>query len=72
MASKSAAVRHAVSDYSNACKDPSAVTTLEAAAVNLATARIEDFIVRTLATAPPVSIESRRRLARLLVQDDPS
>lgn len=69
MASKNPTVSRAVIDYANACKNPAAKATLAAARANLAAAKIEDFIERELAAAPPISAEQRARLARLLVQD---
>lgn len=66
MASKNPSVSRAVIDYANACKNPAATATLAAARANLAAARIEDFIEKTLADAPPISAEQRSRLSRLL------
>ena len=69
MASKNPTVRRAVIDYANACKNPDARATLAAAKANLAAAKIEDFIEKTLRDAPPISPEQRARLARLLTVD---
>lgn len=66
MASKNPAVTRAVIDYANACKNPDATATLAAAKANLAAARIEDFVTKALADAPPLSTDQRARLARLL------
>ncbi len=69
MASKNPTGSRAIIDYANACKNPAAKATLAAARANLAAAKIEDFIERTLADAPPISDEQRARLARLLTVD---
>lgn len=66
MASKNPIVSRAVIDYAKACKNPTGKATLAAARANLAAARIEDFIEKVLADAPPISDEQRSRLARLL------
>ncbi|GAA0981706.1 hypothetical protein ENKNEFLB_01397 [Nocardioides aquaticus] len=66
MASKNPTVSRAVIDYANACKKPAERATLVAARANLAAARIEDFVERTLRDAPPLSDDQRARLARLL------
>ena len=70
MASKNPALSRAVIDYANACKNPDAAATLAAARANLTAARIEDFIAKSLADAPPLTDDQRQRLARLLTGGD--
>lgn len=69
MASKNPTVSRAVIDYANACKNPAAKATLAAARANLAAAKMEDFIAKTLADAPPIPAERRAQIARLLSAD---
>lgn len=69
MASKNPTVSRAVIDYANACKNPAARATLAAARANLAAAKIEDYIEKELAAAPPISPHQRAHLARLLTVD---
>jgi hypothetical protein len=60
------AVNRAVIDYANACKTPADTAKIKAARANLAAAKLEQFIAKTLADAPPISAEQRAKLARLL------
>lgn len=66
MASKNPIVSRAVTEYAQACKHPERAAILAAAKANLATARIHDFIERTLADTPPLTTEQRQRLTHLL------
>jgi hypothetical protein len=66
VASKNREVSRAVINYANACKDPSDAGRLAAARADLATAKVADYIERTLKDAPPISDEQRARLVRLL------
>jgi hypothetical protein len=66
VASKNREVSRAVINYANACKHPSDTARLTAAHADLATAKVADYIERTLAAAPPISAEQRGRLVRLL------
>ncbi len=66
MASKNLTVSRAVIDYANACKNPAAKATLAAARANLAAAKIEDYIEKVVAEAPPLTPAQRDKLALLL------
>lgn len=65
MASKNPVLSRAVMDYARACQteDPAKIRPARAVLVE---AKIQAFIEKTLADAPPLSAESRARLARLL------
>ena len=52
MASKNPEISRAVIDYANACKDPANSRRIATARAALATARVADFIERTLADLP--------------------
>lgn len=70
---RAAIVSHAVINLANAYQgkspDPEKIAAARAA---LAAAKIEDYIAKTLAAAPPLSAETRQRLARLLSVDGDS
>lgn len=69
MASKNPELSRAVIEHANAWKRPGDVERLTAARTALATAKIADFIQRTLSVAPPLSAEQRARLARLVIEE---
>ena len=63
-------IRRAVIAVANASQGTPDPERLAAAHADLAAAKIVAFIEKTLAAAPPVSIEQRRTIARLLVPSD--
>ena len=67
MASKNPALNRAVIDYARARKyHPDDAERVAKARGDLTAARIEAFIEKALADAPPLTDAQRRRLARLL------
>lgn len=68
MASQKPVLARAVIDHARACQtnDPEKIATTRG---NLNAARLEAFIEKTLADAPPLTAEQRKRLARLLTVD---
>lgn len=65
MASMNPTLSRAVIDYARACQteDPERIA---AARGDLTAAKIQAFIEKTLADAPPLTDEQRQRIARLL------
>ncbi len=67
MASQNRDISRAVINLANACKNPDDGERIASARASLAALKVEDYIRKTLASAPPISEASRARLVRLLV-----
>lgn len=66
MASKHPTLSRAVIDYARACQQPADAQAIAAARANLAATKIEAFIDKTLAGAPPLTDDQRRRIGAVL------
>lgn len=68
MASKNPVLARAVIDYARACQHPGDAEGVASARANLAAAKIEAFVERTLADAPPLTDDQRRRISGVLAR----
>lgn len=68
MASQNPTLSRAVIDYARACQHPADAQGVAAARANLAAAKIEAFIEKSLVDAPPLTDDQRRRIASILAR----
>jgi len=69
VASNNPAINHAVMAHALAYRRGADEATKRETKTALAAAKVEDYIERTLAAAPPLTSEQRQRIARLLTAD---